>query len=87
MLFLNNNNTIEIMKSLNQFLTEANNGYKPKHHMDNNEAGALWDEVTEAMGGPEKILDAIFQMLDTDTCVWLIEAMNSDYELEIDALV
>lgn len=41
-----------------------------------------WQSASEIMT-PEKMLDAIFQMVDSDTANWIIEQLNTDYELEL----
>ena len=39
-----------------------------------------WESAAELMTH-EKMLDAIFQMVDTDTANWIVEQLNNDYEL------
>ena len=39
-----------------------------------------WEYAKELMT-PEQMLDAIFQMIDTDTANWIVEHLNTDYEL------
>lgn len=39
-----------------------------------------WESAKELMT-PEQMLDAIFQMIDTDTANWIVENLNTDYEL------
>ena len=39
-----------------------------------------WESAKELMT-PEQMLDAIFKMIDTDTANWIVENLNTDYEL------
>ena len=39
-----------------------------------------WEYAKELMT-PEQMLDAIFKMIDTDTANWIVENLNTDYEL------
>ena len=39
-----------------------------------------WESAKELMT-PEQMLDSIFQMIDTDTANWIVEHLNTDYEL------
>lgn len=39
-----------------------------------------WESAKELMT-PEQMLDSIFQMIDTDTANWIVENLNTDYEL------
>lgn len=39
-----------------------------------------WESAKELMT-PEQMLDAIYQMIDTDTANWIVENLNTDYEL------
>ena len=41
-----------------------------------------WESASEIMT-PKKMLDAIFLMLDTDTTNWVVEQLNTNYELEL----
>ena len=40
------------------------------------------ESVKELMT-PEQMLDAIYKMIDTDTANWIVENLNTDYELEL----
>ena len=39
-----------------------------------------WESAKELMT-PEQMLDAIYKMIDTDTANWIVENLNTDYEL------
>ena len=39
-----------------------------------------WEYAKELMT-PEQMLDAIYKMIDTDTANWIVENLNTDYEL------
>lgn len=41
-----------------------------------------WQSASEIMTS-EKMLDAIFQMVSTDTANWIVENLNNDYCLEL----
>ena len=41
-----------------------------------------WESAKELMT-PEQMLDAIYKMIDTDTANWIVENLNTDYELEL----
>ena len=41
-----------------------------------------WESAKELMT-PEQMLDAIYKMIDTDTSNWIVENLNTDYELEL----
>lgn len=74
------------MKNLVNYITESN--YRPTKHLTNSQMDDYWCQAYELMGGegrPEdcQMLQAIEQMLDTDTCVWILENLNRDYELNL----
>lgn len=41
-----------------------------------------WQSASEIMT-PEKMLDAIFRIVDTDTVNWIVEQLNTYYELKL----
>lgn len=41
-----------------------------------------WQSATKIMT-PEKMLDAIFRIVDTDTVNWIVEQLNTYYELKL----
>lgn len=74
------------MKDIKERLSESmeiNEGcYTPSKRMDKNKCWEYWEQAQEIMGA-EKMLSEIFQNLDDNTCSWIIEELNKDYELDI----
>lgn len=52
----------------------------PETFIENSEVYNAWDKAREQMGADE-MLNAILQMIDTDTANWIVENLNDDYEL------
>lgn len=54
--------------------------YFPEKFIDPDKVYDAWCDAREQMGA-EEMLDAIFQMVSTDTANWIVENLNDDYEL------
>ena len=54
--------------------------YFPEKFLSPTNVYDAWQTAAEEMT-PEKMLDAIFQMVSTDTANWIVEQLNDDYEL------
>lgn len=54
----------------------------PETFIENSEVYNAWDNAREQMGADE-MLNAILQMIDTDTANWIVEHLNNDYELKL----
>lgn len=76
------------MKNLKDTLMVTEGKFQPDHHIsNNNEMDKLWEQAYDMLDGGNasdcKMLQAIQQMLDTDTCVWILEQLDTDYELNL----
>ena len=54
--------------------------YFPEKFISPENVYDAWESAKELMT-PEQMLDAIFKMIDTDTSNWIVENLNTDYEL------
>ena len=54
----------------------------PETRLSYNVANEAWDECVSLLG-PERVLNEIRQMFDTDVISYIIENLNSDYDLEL----
>lgn len=52
----------------------------PEKFLSSTNVYDAWQSASEVMT-PEKMLDAIYRMIDTDTANWIVEQLNTDYEL------
>lgn len=52
--------------------------YFPEKFIAPDKVYGAWCDAREQMG-PEEMLDAIFQMVSTDTANWIVENLNDDY--------
>lgn len=56
--------------------------YFPEKFIGTDKVYGAWCDAREQMGA-EEMLDAIFQMVSTDTANWIVENLNDDYCLEL----
>ena len=54
----------------------------PETFIESSEVYNAWDNAREQMGADD-MLNAILQMIDTDTANWIVEHLNNDYELNL----
>lgn len=54
--------------------------YVPEKFLSPTNVYEAWESASELLT-PEKMLDAIFQMVSTDTANWIVENLNDNYEL------
>lgn len=54
----------------------------PETRLSYNDANDAWDECVSLLGS-ERMLNEIRQMFDTDVISYIIENLNSDYDLEL----
>ena len=54
--------------------------YFPEKFISPENVYDAWESASEIMT-PKNMLDAIFQMINTDTANWIVEHLNTDYEL------
>lgn len=56
--------------------------YFPEKFLSPTNVYDAWQTAAELLT-PETMLDAIFQMVSTDTANWIVENLNDDYELSL----
>ena len=54
--------------------------YVPEKFLSPTNVHEAWESASELLTA-EKMLDAIFQMVSTDTANWIVENLNDNYEL------
>lgn len=54
----------------------------PEKFLSSTNVYDAWQSASEIMT-PEKMLDAIFRIVDTDTVNWIVEQLNTYYELKL----
>lgn len=55
--------------------------FTPENRLSHDQAWRAWDEV-ELQIGAHDMLNAIYQLFDTDTISYIVENIISDYDLK-----
>jgi len=74
------------MKNLKDKLLNEHIQYAPKNRMDTNKCYDYWEQAYEILDGHQKfedckMLQEIFNYLDDDTRTWIVENLDTDYDL------
>lgn len=74
------------MKNLKDKLLNEHIQYAPQNIMNKNKCYDYWEQAYEILDGQQKfedckMLQEIFNYLDDDTCTWIVENLDTDYNL------